>query len=122
MSRSSTFKKEGRFCLKIASIGRIDALGNTLKEVKEMSCNLLISNTMVKTKSIYDHLFSNLILDEGYVLVKIDSQTLIIYFISSISKVHFIDQAIYCIIDCKIWSEYFFIGSFFGIQSCQRGL
>ena len=91
MSKSSTFKKEGRFCLKIASIGRIDALGNTLKEAKEMSCNLLISNTMVKTKSIYDHLFSNLILDEGYVFVKIDSQTLIIYFISSISKVHFID-------------------------------
>ena len=76
---------------KIASLGRIDALGNTLKEVKERPCNLLIANTMVKTKSIYDHLFSNLILDEGYVFVKIDSQTLIIYFISSISKVHFID-------------------------------
>ena len=79
------------FAQKIASLGRIDALGNTLKEVKERPCNLLIANTMVKTKSIYDHLFSNLILDEGYVFVKIDSQTLIIYFISSISKVHFID-------------------------------
>ena len=70
------------------------------------------ANTMVRTKSIYDNLFSNLILDEGYVLAKIDSQTLIIYFISSISKVHFIDWAIYCIIDCKIWNESFFIGLF----------